>query len=293
MSTTTLVFGAHGQLGSALCALLDARGHDLVALTREGCDVTDPRALHETFARVQPGLVFNATAYNLVDAAEGAPDDALALNALAPAQIAALCRQHGATLMHFSTDYVFGPGHTRPIDESQQPAPCSVYGRSKWLGEQLVARNCPASYVVRCCGLYSARRANFIQTMLRHGLAGRPLRVVHDQHVSPTWVQPLARVAVAITEREVFGTYHAVAHGGCTWYEYAKKIFEVLGVEVDLEPTTQAEYGAPAPRPGYSVLDNALLRLQGLDDMAPWDEALELFLVKHGEALLAAHAPSA
>ena len=295
LSTTTppsraLVFGARGQLGHELVAELTSRypGALIHAPEREQCDVTDSEQLAAAFERAQPEVVLNATAYNAVDRAESERQEALALNALTPGLIARLSAQHGATLMHFSTDYVFGDGHSVPIDESQLPEPLSAYGRSKLLGEQLALQNNPGrALVVRCCGLYSHRRHNFIHTMLRLARQGRALRVVDDQFVSPTWVKPLAGVALDLLAHAgaPSGIYHAVTHGETSWYDYAKAIFEILDLEVDLSPVSQSEWSAEAERPDYSSLDNAMLRQLGLDTLGGWREQLEAFLEQHGEQL--------
>lgn len=286
MGKKAVVFGAQGQLGHELVLALTERGVDVVALGRGDVDVTDRSAVAEALATHTPTWVFNGTAYNAVDLAEQEVDAAFFLNGVIPGQLSAASREVGATFMHFSTDYVFGDGFTSPIDESHSPAPLSSYGRSKHLGERLALQNNARAFVLRCCGLYSERRNNFVRTMLKYGLAGRRLTVVRDQMVSPTWVGPLARFAVDVMEQDVYGTYHAVAGGGCSWFDYAKKIFDVLGVEADLWPIDQKSWGAAARRPAYSVLDNGMARALGIAPLEDWDVALEAFLERHGEALL-------
>lgn len=282
-----LVFGAQGQLGHALSKTLRAQGHTVHALGRADVDATDYTAVLAALQRIKPDWVFNGTAYNAVDQAEEERDAALLLNAMVPGHMAAACGEVGARFMHFSTDYVFGAGFTQPIDESEHAQPISAYGKSKRLGEQLAMQNNADTLVVRCCGLYSERRNNFVRTMLKHGLAGRRLTVVHDQMISPTWVKPLASVCVDLMHTPVRGIYHAVSHGECSWFAYAKKVFEVLDIKADIWPINQAEWGAAAPRAAYSVLDNAMLRALNLDAFMPWDEALEAFLKEHGAALVA------
>ncbi|MEM1350304.1 MAG: dTDP-4-dehydrorhamnose reductase [Myxococcota bacterium] len=289
MADTALILGAAGQLGAALADLFADQGRAYVGLDRHQCDVTDPASVARALREHEPAVVFNCAAYNAVDQAEDEPDAAFRLNALAPGLIAASSRELGATTVHFSTDYVFGDGHTQPIDEGCTPEPLAHYARSKALGERAVLQNNPKSYVVRVCGLYSRRRHNFVRTMLKHGLAGRPLTVVADQVVSPTWVVPLARVTARLVHAGVHGTYHAVAHGECSWFEYARTIFDALGVlgQVDLNPTARKDWGAKARRPEYSVLDNRMLRVLGLDDLEGWEPMLRRFLQAHGEALVA------
>ena len=290
----TIIFGGNGQLGHELTTQLQARaeesGIEIVSLTRQQCDVTDFDQLQEAFAAHAPAMVFNATAYNAVDKAEDEPDEAMRLNALVPAQMALLCSQVGAGFVHYSTDYVFGAGYSSPISELETPTPISVYGKSKLLGEQMVLQNHPTdSFVIRCCGLYGERRANFVRTMVRCALQGRALRVVSDQFISPTWVKPLAHASLELlmeSERAPRGVYHVVTQGACSWYEYAAAIFDILDLDADLSSVLQSEWAAPAPRPAYSVLDNAKLRLLGLDSMPDWHACLESFLEAHGQQLV-------
>lgn len=282
-----MVFGAQGQLGHRLVTELAAAGEEVVGLGRAEVDVTSRDQVAGALAEHAPDVAFNGAAYNAVDQAESDVDAAMRLNAYAPGVLAAACRDAGAAFVHFSTDYVFGGGHSAPIDESHQPAPLSAYGRSKLLGERAALANNPRAYVVRCCGLYSARRRNFVRTMIHHALKGTPLRVVSDQYVSPTWVAPLARVSIELAKTDLFGTYHAVSHGECSWFEYAGAIFEELGLDADLSPVLQADWGAAAPRPSYSSLDNMMLRQLGLDGFVGWREDLSAFLADHGERIIA------
>lgn len=282
-----LVIGQNGQLGHELLTQLRTQNITALGITREQLDVTQPAAIAELFSS-HPNVrtVFNATAYNAVDTAETHPDDAFRTNTLAPAALAAACRQHGARFVHFSTDYVFGDGYSDPIDESQPANPCSVYGRSKRQGEILALQNNPDTFVLRTCGLYSERRHNFIRTMLRHALKGAPLKVVNDQLVTPTWVRPLARSAIALAQQPVAGIFHASAHGQCTWFEYAQYIFNTLEISADLTPVSQTTWAAAARRPTYSVLDNRLLRLLDIDFFNDWHHDLDEFLGMYGQRII-------
>ncbi len=268
-----LVFGSNGQLGFEICAQAAADGVD-----RLTCDTTDHDALRTILYARRPKIVFNCTAYNGVDKAEEEIDAAIRINGIAPGVMARYCREIGARFVHFSTDYVFGDGHKSPIDESYSPEPLSAYARSKRMGEEAVMHNHPDAVVVRTTGLYSDRRHNFVHTMLKYGRERGELTVVADQHISPTWVKPLAKTALKLARHDFGGIVHAVSHGGVTWHAFAQRIFELSNVEVKLHATTQAEWGAAARRPFYSVLDNAVLRGLGIDDFEPWDFMLENFL---------------
>ncbi len=287
-----LVIGQNGQLGHELLTQLRAQNIDALGTTREQLDISHPAAISE-FIASHAGVraVYNATAYNAVDTAETDQDDAFRINALAPAAIAAACRQINAKFIHFSTDYVYGDGYSDPIDESQPANPCSVYGRSKRQGEILALQNNPETYVIRTCGLYSERRHNFVRTMLRHALKGAPLKVVNDQLVTPTWVRPLAKSAIALAQQPVTGIYHASAHGQCTWFKYAQTIFNTLEISADLTPVSQSTWAAPAKRPTYSVLDNRMLRLLNLDFFDDWHHDLDLFLSEYGQKIIDEETP--
>ena len=184
------------------------------------------------------------------------------------------------TLLHVSTDYVFGLDATRntPWSETDPVGPVSAYGNSKLAGEYFVRSLCPKHFVVRTCGLYGHRAArgkgNFVETMLRLGRERPELRIVADQRCTPTSTTDLARALVSLVETESFGLYHATNAGDCSWFEFACEIFRLANLPVKAIPITAAEYGAKARRPDYSVLDcGKLMRLIG-SEMPPWQEAL-------------------
>lgn len=278
----SVIFGAQGQLGHALAGKLPGARR----VVRGACDVTVRAEIDAALPSDGARLVFNATAYNQVDAAEREPDLAFAVNAFAAGQLASAARRIGAKLVHYSTDYVFGNGHTTPIDETIPPDPLSVYGRSKAHGERLALQNNVETLVVRTTGLYSHRRSNFVKTMIKLGASGRRLTVVSDQFVSPTWVDSVAATSIELAGSDVFGVYHVTAQGGCSWYEFAARIFEILKIRADLHAVDHESWGAAARRPGYSVLDDAMLRASGVARVGRWDDELERFLAAHGQTLI-------
>ena len=283
-----LILGADGQLGSELCARHDALGLSFVAADHVDCNIESDESVRAFFqAHSDAGLVYNAAAFTAVDAAESTPEKAYAVNAEGAARVAAAAREIGASLVHFSTDFVFGEGHSSPLTESAIPAPLSVYGASKLAGERLALQNNPATMVLRTSGLYSHHGNNFVRSIARYAREKGHLKVVADQVVTPTSAESLARTAMELATAPLFlgGVYHATAHGECSWFEFASKIVELLGIDATLEPTTAAEWGAAARRPSYSVLDNHRLRLRGFDHFRPWEEELRDFLQSHGADL--------
>lgn len=253
------LLGSQGQLGSELAAVLPA--DQTRCLTRADADLALPGQVTMLLESMQPAIVINCTAYNQVDKAEDDPAAALAVNASGVRELALVCAKRGATLVHFSTDYVFGLEGFRgePYRESDAPGPVSTYGVSKLTGEYFVRALCPRYYIIRTCGLYGKHVAggkgtNFVETMLRLARAGKPLKVVEDQILTPTNAKDVARVIPQLLDECPFGLFHLTNGGQCSWYEFAQAIFTLAGVQADLSPTTTAAYGSRASRPAYSVL---------------------------------------
>jgi dTDP-4-dehydrorhamnose reductase len=276
------VLGAAGQLGRDLCPRLSG---DVVPLTRAQADLTQPDTVRTALTGLRPDVVVNCAAYNFVDKAESEPPAAVAVNAWAVRDLALVCRDLGCALVHFSTDYVFGldDGRRTPYVESDAPGPVSVYGVSKLAGEYLVRALCPRHFVIRTCGLYGVwgsggKGGNFVETMLRVAGQGKPLRVVADQTCTPSYTVDVATATAALVEKGRPGLYHLTSGGACTWHEFAAAIFELAGVRADLTPITSQEFGAPARRPGYSVLAPAAYAGLGLPPLRPWREALAAYL---------------
>jgi len=283
------VLGAAGQLGRDLCPRLPG---EVIACTRTGSpavDLTWPESLRALFEEVRPDVVINCAAYNFVDRAESEPNEAFAVNAWGVRELALLCRAHHCLLVHFSTDYVFGldETHRQPWTENDAPGPVSVYGLSKLAGEYLVRALCPNHMVLRTCGLYGVwgsggKGGNFVETMLRLASQGKPLRVVDDQICTPSYTVDVAEATVALLAKGKPGLYHVTNAGACSWYEFARTIFELAWVRADLTAIPSSAYGAAARRPAYSVLDAAALRALGLTPPRPWREALTAYLSERG-----------
>jgi dTDP-4-dehydrorhamnose reductase len=275
------VLGAGGQLGRDLCPRLAGEVH---ALTRDRADLTQPEALRAALQELRPDVVVNCAAYNFVDRAESEPEAAFAVNAWGVRALARACADLGCTLVHFSSDYVFGldEGRTTPYRESDAPGPVSVYGLSKLAGEYLVRALCPRHLVIRTCGLYGVwgsggKGGNFVETMLRLAGLGKPLRVVADQVCTPSYTADVAAATAALVGVGQPGLYHVTNGGACSWHDFAAAIFDLAGVRADLTPISSREYGAAARRPRYSVLAPTGTPLR------PWREALAGYLQERRE----------
>src|SRR5690554_6334347 len=284
---STIVIASAGQLGSELLSALQARGEEVVGVNLEHCNLDDPQSIEATLKRY-PGVtrVFNAGAFTQVDQAEHQPQAAFRTNALGVGFLAHACADRQITLVHFSTDYVFGEGHTRQIVEDAAPNPLSVYGRSKLLGERLAMQHNPRTFVLRSCGLYGPSHPNFVRAMLRVGQGNEPVAIVNDQIVTPTSARALAEVAIALSTRDDFGIYHATAQGQCSWFDFARALFDHLDLRPRLRPVDSLSWGAAARRPSFSVLANRELGRRGLDTFGDWYTELAAFLDTHGQRLL-------
>jgi len=278
-----VLIGCTGQLGGALLESAPV-AHEVVPLSHADIEVTNDRCVRAALDRHAPEVVINTSAFLRVDDCETEVSQAFEVNALAVRRLALACRDRGAMLVHFSTDYVFGGGNKRtPLEETDPPFPLNVYGASKLAGEHLVAEVLPQHFLIRSCGLYrvggsKAKGGNFVETMLRKASVGESIRVVDDQILTPTHTPELARKVWQLLETREYGLYHITCQGECSWYDFAGKVFELAGLKADLQPTASAEFRTPARRPPYSVLDNARLRSMGLDDLKPWQDALADYL---------------
>ncbi|MBN2577816.1 MAG: dTDP-4-dehydrorhamnose reductase [Pirellulales bacterium] len=280
-----VVTGAKGQLGGELCRQLDDKA---VPLDIEELDLTDRDAVLRFMLSLRPAAIVNCAAYTQVDQAEREPDRARAVNAAAVEHLVEACRRLDCPLMQISTDYVFSTPNSRPYSEKDPPSPRGIYAQTKWEGERAAAA-WPKHWIVRTCGLYArpgdARAKHFVKTMLRLASEKPELRIVADQHCTPSYVPHVARGLLFLGgltggTPAPWGLYHLTNRGATTWYEFAAEIFRRAGLNVQLTPITTAEYAAPAPRPAYSVLDTAKYHALGGPAMPDWKEALAEYLAE-------------
>ena len=282
------VFGANGQLGSALARRAAERRIKLALLPHAQVDITDAKAVTAALRDNSIGVAVNAAAYTAVDKAESDSERAFAVNRDGPATLAQACSTQGAQLIHVSTDYVFDGTKTGPYVESDPIAPLGVYGRSKAEGEVAGIRNAPDSIILRTAWVYGLEGANFIKTMLRLGAEREHVRVVNDQKGSPTYADDLADAILSLIderERATTSVYHLAGQGVATWYEVAQEIFAETRRRAlrtpRLEAITAAEYPTPAKRPANSVLDCGLIRRDFGIELPDWRNALGRMLNAH------------
>lgn len=273
-----LVTGAGGQVGREVVELLSLSGHhDVLGLTRADLDIADRERVLQVAGEWAPGTIINAAAFTAVDACEGTPDKAWAVNALGARHIAEAARMVGAHLVHISTDYVFDGTSPRPYVEWDATNPLSVYGQSKLGGEREVRALLPGASVVRTswvCGRYGS---NMVKVILRLAAGDGPLRFVEDQRGCPTFADDLAGMLVHLALNRLPGTFHVTNQGATSWYGFTCDVLAAAGDDprrVQPITTAQLDPPRPAPRPANSVLDNAALRLMGVPLLADYHEAL-------------------
>ncbi len=258
----------------------------MLALRRCQLDIADVAAVRERIARHRPECVINAAAYNKVDDAEGEPETAMRINAVAVRAVASACEQVGATMVHYSSDYVFSGSKESPYTEDDLPAPQSVYGASKLLGEMFVRSCCASHYVLRVAGVYGppgryTNHGNFPEWILRKCKDGAPLRIVEDHLTTPTFGPALAARSLDVLEQQIpFGVYHLAGGEAVSWYDFARKVVSAARCPAQLARTNRREYKTRAQRPLYAVLSNARIEAAGIAPMPGLDQCLQEYVVR-------------
>ena len=251
-----LVTGAQGMLGQDLCPILEDEGYEVVETDVDTLDITNFEQVKKVLAYENPDIVIHCAAYTNVDKAEEEPEKAALINALGTENIAKICAENDITLVYISTDYVFDGEKKEPYLPEDKPNPINEYGKTKLDGEKVVQKYCKKFYIVRTSWLYGHYGKNFIETMI--SLSNMPeLEVVDDQIGCPTWTVELSNgIAELLDEMPEYGIYHICGSGKTSWYNFAKEIFQQMGLKVNLIPCKSEEFPRPAKRPKHSVLEN-------------------------------------
>jgi dTDP-4-dehydrorhamnose reductase len=275
-----LVTGAAGMLGRDLMLAAGNAGHDVVGFGHRELDVTDAAAVAKKFDLERPDIVINSAAWTAVDDAEQSEEAAFAVNGTGAGNVAGAAADLGAAVVYISTDYVFDGAKGEPYVESDQPAPLSAYGRTKLAGEEATAAANKRHFIVRSAGLFGVGGRNFVDTMLRLAATGSDVTVVRDQVGSPTYTWHLAYGIVRLIEGIEYGIHHMAAADRCSWYEFAREIFEQAKVECNVLSITSAEFGALAPRPAFSALTS---QREHAIRLPSWHDGLAGYLAQREE----------
>ena len=276
-----LITGGEGMLGRTLCAELNE--FEMVPTDLPEGDITNPAVFEALLAEVKPDAVIHCAAMTAVDKCETEVDLAYKLNAFGTGVVAMACHRQGVRMIAISTDYVFEGSADRPYNEFDAAnGGNTVYGKSKFAGEEAVRRHCPDHVICRISWLYGAGGPSFVHAMLKLADGTREeLKVVADQIGNPTSCLAVARqLRNILNNRQLVGTYHLTCEGETTWAGFAQEIFRLRKVQQKVVPCRTDEFPRPAPRPANSRLDKMMLRLAGLPPMPHWQEALAEFLEK-------------
>ena len=274
-----LLTGGKGMLGRTLCAELT--DFEAIPTDLPEADITDAAGFDALLKQIKPDAVIHCAAMTAVDKCETEIDFAYKLNAFGTANVASACHRNGIRLIAISTDYVFEGNSDRPYNEFDTPnGGNTIYGKSKFAGEEAIRRHCPNHVICRISWLYGAGGPSFVHAMINLADGTRPeLKVVADQIGNPTSTLAVARqLRNILIRKELVGTFHLTCEGEATWADFAAEIFRLKGIEQKIVPCTTAEFPRLAPRPANSRLDKMMLRLSGLPPMPHWKDALAEFI---------------
>ena len=285
-----LLLGSKGMLGSD-CKSVLAGDYDIIAPDRKELDITSWDKVIDKLHHVRPDLILNCAAFTDVDACE---KDAFAVrkaNVEGPRNLAQGSARYECKLIHISSDYIFSGQKSvpQPYFEDDSMDPVSAYGKSKMESEIAVKENAPDYVIVRTGWLYGRGGNNFITSLLRNAFnkkKKKPLKVVDDQFGSPTWSYRLAQQIRELIRVDARGTFNATSEGFCTRYAYAEYVLNRLKIKGSLQACHLKDFVQPAKRPGNCILENRLLKKQGINIMPPWEEDLDTFLDNFGEELI-------
>jgi dTDP-4-dehydrorhamnose reductase len=281
-----MIIGADGQLGTDLCKVIPKEQQ--VPLTIKDIDITNKEKTTGIIDKYSPDIVINTAAYHKVDNCEDNVKPAFEVNTYGVKYLVEACKQAESVLVHISTDYVFNGEKAHPYVETDPVDPQSIYAISKYAGEQCVKHNLDKYFIIRSTGLYGVAGclgkdgANFVEKVIDRARSQPELKVVTDEVLCPTYTLDLSKKINELIRTKHYGLYHIVNPAGCSWYDFASKIFELLGKEVKIHKTTSSEFKAKAKRPKYSVLKNGNLEKIGMNDLRPWQDALKAYLIEKG-----------
>lgn len=277
-----LVTGAKGQLGTDVMAELKSNNIEAVGIEREELDIVDAKACEEFFdkanAEKRIDAVIHCAAYTAVDKAEDEQELSYNINALGTKNIATACKKFDMKLMYISTDYVFNGQGERPWEPDDERQPLNVYGRTKYEGELFVEEITEKYFIVRIAWVFGIAGNNFIKTMLKLAKERDSLTVVDDQIGSPTYTADLSKLLVSMIQTDKYGRYHATNEGYCSWYEFAKEIFKVAGVTINVTPVDSSAYPAKAKRPANSRMEKKKLDEAGFKRLPSWQDATRRYI---------------
>lgn len=274
-----LVTGVKGQLGFDVVRELQSRGHEAIGVDIEEMDITDETAVSRVMEETAPEAVIHCSAFTAVDRAEEEQELCYKVNVQGTENIAKMCQKLGCKMLYLSTDYIFSGEGQRPWEPEDTPSPLNAYGQSKYQGEVALRQYVDKYFIVRISWVFGINGNNFIKTMLRLGKENGAVKVVDDQIGSPTYTFDLAKLLVDMIETEQYGAYHATNEGICSWYEFAKEIFQEANMkEVTVTPVSSDEFPVKAKRPKNSRMSKEKLVQNGFSLLPSWQDAVKRYI---------------
>lgn len=274
-----LVTGVKGQLGYDVVRELQSRGHEAIGVDIEEMDITDETAVSRVMEETAPEAVIHCSAFTAVDRAEEEQELCYKVNVQGTENIAKMCQKLGCKMLYLSTDYIFSGEGQRPWEPEDTPSPLNAYGQSKYQGEVALRQYVDKYFIVRISWVFGINGNNFIKTMLRLGKENGAVKVVDDQIGSPTYTFDLAKLLVDMIETEQYGAYHATNEGICSWYEFAKEIFQEANMkEVTVTPVSSEEFPVKAKRPKNSRMSKKKLVQNGFSLLPSWQDAVRRYI---------------
>jgi len=276
------IIGSNGQLGTDLMQVFSTK-HEVVGLNHSDIEVTDIDNVKSVLTTVKPQIVLNTSAYHNVPLCEQNTDQAFAINGKGALNLAKICSEIDAKLVHYSTDYVFDGNKQKPYVETDYCNPLNVYGITKLSGESAVLNYSSRPYVLRISGIYGktpcrAKGGNFVSTMMKLAKEKPEVKVVNDEVLTPTPTSAIAENTLSLITADSYGLYHMTCEGHCSWYEFAATIWNTLNLKTPLYSASVKDFPLVVKRPFYSVLENENLKKIGLNKMPDWKSSLINFL---------------
>ncbi len=272
-----LIIGSEGMLGHDLVEIL-SKENEIATTTIDTLDITDITKTTEALKKINPDVVVHAAAFTDVDGSESKPDLAYKVNALGTRNVAVACKEADSALLYLSTDYVFDGLKSKSYREYDNTNPLSVYGKTKYLGEVYIRDILDKFYITRTSWLYGFHGPNFVTSMIDLATTNDTISVVNDQIGSPTYTVDLSTAISKLIKKPAYGIYHITNSDHCSWYEYAREIFEIAEIDVEVKPVSTEEFPRPAPRPKYSVLENYNWKMEGFKPLRSYKDALRDFM---------------
>ncbi len=279
------VIGADGQLGTDICAVINKTQDELIRLTIEHIEVSDIDSVSRALKEASPQLVINTAAFHHVEKCEDEPVKAFEVNALGARNLAMVCNDLDAAIMHISTDYVFDGKKRVPYIETDKPMPLNVYANTKLSGEYFIEAIAKKFYILRVSGIYGKAPCigkgglNFVELMVKLSRERPEVRVVDNEILTPTSTVEISHQIVKMIESDAqYGLYHVTAEGSCSWYEFAREIFDITKPNIKFNKAAPGEFAVKVNRPEYSVLENKFLKDQGINMMRHWKQGLRTYL---------------